>query len=106
MSLPKTIRIVFGKDMLHIPVSNFDDLRWLKGFFYLGAGVFVLWIMAIVFNTTGMVKKPYGYYPLRLGSTIMIYWAGPQSWALTSYALRNESKDAPSSPLLLYLNDL
>lgn len=76
----KAIQIVFGKDALHTPVSNFDDLRWLKWFFYLGAGVFVLWIMAIVFNTTGMVQKPYSYYPLRLGSSLLIYWVGYQAF--------------------------
>jgi AraC-like DNA-binding protein len=74
------VQIVFGKERLHAYVSNYDDLRWLKWFFYLGAGVMVLWIMSIVFNTTGLVQKPYSYYPLRLGSSILIYWVGYQAF--------------------------
>lgn len=76
----KAIQIVFRNDSLETPVSSFDDLRWLKWFFYLGGGVFVLWIMAIIFNTTGIVQKPYSYYPLRLGSSILIYWVGYQAF--------------------------
>ena len=41
------VQIVFGKERLHAYVSNYDDLRWLKWFFYLGAGVMVLWIMSM-----------------------------------------------------------
>jgi len=70
----KAIQIVFKNDSLDTPISNFDDLVWLKGFFYLDGVVFVLWIMSIVFNTTGIVQKPYSYYLLRLGSSILIYW--------------------------------
>jgi len=76
----KAIQIVFKNDSLDTPISSFDDLVWLKGFFYLGGVVFVLWIMSIVFNTTGIVQKPYSYYPLRLGSSILIYWIGYQAF--------------------------
>lgn len=76
----KAIQIVFRYGSFDTPVLAFDDLRWLKWFFYLGGGVFVLWIMAIIFNTTGIVQKPYSYYPLRLGSSILIYWVGYQAF--------------------------
>lgn len=76
----KALQIVFGKTSVSTPVLAFDDLRWLKWFFYLGGAVFVLWIMAIVFNATGIVRKPYSYYPLRLGSSILIYWVGYQAF--------------------------
>ena len=76
----KAIQIVFKKTSVETPVLAFDDLQWLKWFFYLGGVVFVLWIMAIVFNATGMVPKPYSYYPLRLGSSILIYWVGYQAF--------------------------
>lgn len=76
----KAIQIVFKRRPFDIPVLAFDDLRWLRWFFYLGAGVFILWIMSIVFNTTGIVQKPYSYYPLRLGSSILIYWVGYQAF--------------------------
>jgi len=76
----RAIKIVFSKEKLEIPVLDFDDLRWLKWFFYLGAGVFGLWILSIVFNITGWVQKPYSYYPLRLGSSLLIYWVGYQAF--------------------------
>ncbi len=76
----KAIKLVFGEGQLLSPIGNFDDLRWLKWFFYLGAGVFVLWILSIVFNVTGLVQKPYSYYPLRLGSSLLIYWVGYQAF--------------------------
>lgn len=76
----KAIQIVFKRRTFEIPVLAFDDLKWLKWFFYLGGGVFVLWIMSILFNVTGMVQKPYSYYPLRLGSSILIYWVGYQAF--------------------------
>lgn len=76
----KAIQLVFSHGPIDTPVLAFDDLRWLKWFFYLGAGVFVLWIMAIVFNTTAIVQKPYSYYPLRLGSSVLIYWVGYQAF--------------------------
>lgn len=76
----KAIQIVFGKDKPHTSVSNYDDLLWLKWFFYLGAGVMLLWLMSIFFNTTGIVQKPYSYYPLRLGSSILIYWVAYQGF--------------------------
>jgi len=76
----KAIHIVFQFRPLHTPVLAFDDLKWLKWFFYLGGGVFVLWLLSIIFNITGWVAKPYSYYPLRLGSSILIYWVGYQAF--------------------------
>jgi AraC-like DNA-binding protein len=76
----KAIQLVFGEGRLLSPISNFDDLKWLKWFFYLGGVVFVLWIMSIVLNVTGLVQKPYSYYPLRLGSSLLIYWVGYQGF--------------------------
>lgn len=76
----KALQIVFRYRPPDSFILDFDDLRWLKWFFYLGAGVFVLWMMSIVFNVTGLVNKPYSYYPLRLGSSILIYWVGYQAF--------------------------
>ncbi|UWX55554.1 AraC family transcriptional regulator [Maribacter litopenaei] len=76
----KSAQIVFGKSYDISPVIDFDDLYWLKWFFYLGMGVFLLWILAIFFNITELVKKPYSYYPLRLASSILIYWVGYQAF--------------------------
>lgn len=76
----KAIRIVYRYGELYRPILAFDDLVWIKRFLFFGGGVFVLWIMAIFFNVTEMVEQPYSYYPLRLGSSILIYWAGYQAF--------------------------
>ena len=76
----KSMQIVFGQHELNTHVLAYDDLKWIKLFLYLGGGVFVLWIIAIIFNITGWVQKPYSFYPLRLGSSILIYWAGYQAF--------------------------
>ncbi len=76
----KAVRLVFSYGALYRPILAFDDLVWIKRFLFFGGGVFLLWIMAIFFNVTEIVEKPYSYYPLRLGSSILIYWAGYQAF--------------------------
>jgi len=76
----KAVRIVYNYGSLYKPILAFDDLDWIKRFLLLGGVIFVLWIMAIFFNVTGIVERPYSYYPLRLGSSILIYWVGYQAF--------------------------
>jgi len=76
----KAFLIVFKENSLESTITDYDDLRWLKWFFYLGGVVFVLWVMSIFFNTTSIVEKPYSFYPLRLSSSILIYWVGYQAF--------------------------
>lgn len=76
----KSIRLLFRYQTLYSRVLIFDDLLWVKRFMFFGAGVFILWMMAIFFNITGMVGAPYSYYPLRLGSSLLIYWVGYQAF--------------------------
>ncbi len=76
----KAVRLVYSYGELYRPILAFDDLLWIKRFLIFGGGVFLLWMMAIFFNVTEIVEKPYSYYPLRLGSSILIYWAGYQAF--------------------------
>ncbi|RKN79574.1 helix-turn-helix domain-containing protein [Ulvibacterium marinum] len=76
----KAYRILYKYEGLHSPILLFDNLHWLKRFMSMGGLVFVLWMTAIFFNLTGMVEQPYSYYPLRLGSSILIYWVGYQAF--------------------------
>lgn len=76
----KAVRLVYNNGSLFRPILAFDDLKWLKRFLAFGGGVFVLWILAIFFNLTEIVAKPYSYYPLRIGSSVLIYWAGYQAF--------------------------
>ncbi|MGX1928836.1 helix-turn-helix domain-containing protein [Flagellimonas sp. 2504JD4-2] len=53
----------------------YDDLTWIVHFLRWGALVFLFWGIAVWINsTTQIIKPPYSYYPLRLTSSILIYW--------------------------------
>lgn len=58
-------------------VLNFDDLKWLKQFLFLGSAIITIWVVAIIMNINdGGNNSPSIYYPLRLSTTILIYWIG------------------------------
>lgn len=77
----KSIRLVFKYQQLYPNVLKFDNLHWIKRFLQLGGIVFVFWTIAILFNTFSSVfDPPYTYYPLRLSSSILIYWVGYQGF--------------------------
>lgn len=77
----KAIRIVYNYEELYKSILDFDDLRWIKRFLFFGGLVFVLWIIAVVLNSfSATLNAPYSYYPLRLGSSILIYWVGYQAF--------------------------
>ncbi|WP_299532207.1 AraC family transcriptional regulator [Ulvibacterium sp.] len=76
----KAYRILYIYQGLQSPILSFDNLNWLKRFMALGGLVFVLWILAIFLNLTEWVEQPYSFYPLRLGSSILIYWVGYQAF--------------------------
>ncbi|MBT8283912.1 MAG: helix-turn-helix domain-containing protein, partial [Flavobacteriaceae bacterium] len=72
----KAIILVFKKSSLYSEILDFDDIKWIKLFLILGSAVFLLWIIAIaVFNTTGSESA---YYPLRLATSVLLYWIGYQ----------------------------
>lgn len=73
----KSIRLVFKYQQLYPNIIKFDNLHWIKRFLQLGGIVFVFWTVAVLFNTFSSVfDPPYTYYPLRLSSSILIYWVG------------------------------
>ena len=65
----KAIRLIYKYQGLYPKILAFDDLKWIKRFMSLGGVVFVLWLLSIFWNITGMVEKPYSFYPLRLSSS-------------------------------------
>ncbi len=72
----KAIHLVFKKSDLYLEILEFDDIKWIKIFLILGCAVFLLWIIAILgYNTTGSQTA---YYPLRLATSILLYWIGYQ----------------------------
>lgn len=77
----KSIRLVFKYKQLYPNVLKFDNLKWIRLFLQLGGVVFVFWTIAILFNTFSSVfDPPYTYYPLRISSSILIYWVGYQGF--------------------------
>jgi len=58
-------------------VLEFDDLNWIKHFINLAGLILVIWLIAIVKSLdNGVFSSPEIYYPLRLSTTILIYWIG------------------------------
>lgn len=99
--LYKSYRIVFRRKEDYAFVLSFDTLVWLRHFMRLGSAVFILWILAIVLNFYH--NNITMYYPLRIGSTVLIYWIGYQG--LIRYVvlkdriqLRNKIRQNPFKP--------
>ncbi len=77
----KATRILYSYQELYQSILTFDDLKWIKRFIKLGGIIFVLWGIAVLLNIfSDTIKAPYSYYPLRLGSSILIYWIGYQAF--------------------------
>lgn len=64
--------LVFRKHNLLEFIMTYDDLNWIKWFIKLGSIVIIFWIIAVfISNIYGNVMA---YYPLRLGTSILLYW--------------------------------
>ncbi|MGI9531522.1 helix-turn-helix domain-containing protein [Lutimonas sp.] len=58
-------------------VLLYDDLTWIKHFFNLAGMIIFIWVIAIIINLNDPLNNsPVVYYPLRLSTTILIYWIG------------------------------
>lgn len=58
-------------------VLLYDDLIWIKHFMNLAGLVILMWVLAIIINLNDQNNNsPIVYYPLRLSTTILIYWIG------------------------------
>ena len=85
----KSIVLLFKCSELYQLVLAFDSLRWLKNFMFLGGLVMLMWICAILLNLDKALQPElYIYYPLRLSSTILLYWICYQGFY--SYSLMSE----------------
>lgn len=75
----KALMIVFKKADQQEPLLLKDDIKWLRQFMLFGLIVILFWGIAIVLNL--LFENPnlvYAYYPLRLSSSLLIYWIGYQ----------------------------
>ncbi len=71
--------ILYKKEKLFPKILSYDNLKWIHTFFKLTSVGYTLWILALVIkvkmNFTGFLIS---YYPLRIYTTILIYWLGYQ----------------------------
>ncbi|MCM8570001.1 helix-turn-helix transcriptional regulator [Gramella jeungdoensis] len=74
----KCLRIVFAKQHLYPFILKYDDIGWLRIFLKLGGFVLFLWLVGIIgFNISG---ERIVYFPLKLGTSLLIYWIGYQGF--------------------------
>ncbi len=82
----KVILLIYKYPQLNPSILELDDLKWIKRFVTWGGIIFALWGVAVFLNIfSATIKAPHSYYPLRIASSILIYWTGYQ--AFFRYAL-------------------
>ena len=71
----KVIQIIYFKKNLYKNLLSYDKLQWIKTFLFFGILLLAFWVFAIIFNLKNYINpKVYFYYPLRIGSSLLIYW--------------------------------
>ncbi|MDA9316537.1 helix-turn-helix domain-containing protein [Polaribacter sp.] len=72
--------ILRKKEKIFNRILAYDNLKWIYTFFKLGAFTYAFWIIALAITVALDFKEfIYSYYPLRILTTILIYWVGYQS---------------------------
>lgn len=81
--------LIFKPNDLYNYMLSYDNMKWLKQFIRFGILVIILWIVGITLNAlVENNEQKYTYYPLRLASSVLIYWIGYQG--LIRYNLSKE----------------
>lgn len=77
----KAFILLFDNSKLFIQVLAFDNLKWLKTFMFLGSLILITWVVAIVLNLDKVINPQiFIYYPLRLSSSVLLFWIGYQGF--------------------------
>lgn len=75
-----SFQILSKKEKLFTKILSFDNLKWIYTFFKLGLLTYVFWIVALAITVALNFKEfIYSYYPLRVLTTVLIYWIGFQA---------------------------
>ena len=75
-----SFHILSKKEQLFHKILSFDNLRWIYTFFKLGGITYLFWIIALTITVSlNFNEFIYSYYPLRVLTTVLIYWVGYQS---------------------------
>ncbi|WP_273565887.1 helix-turn-helix domain-containing protein [Maribacter halichondriae] len=77
----KVLQVLFRYQKLYASILTFDDLKWIKRLIQIGGVVLFFWGIAVLLNfVSETIKAPLSYYPLRLSTSILIYWIGYQGF--------------------------
>jgi AraC-like DNA-binding protein len=77
----KAFVILFRYSKLYQYVLSFDNIKWLKNFMFLGSIILLTWVCAIILNLDKVINPQiFIYYPLRLTSSVLLYWIGYQGF--------------------------
>ena len=84
--------ILYRKEKLFTKILTYDNLKWIYTFFKLGLVTYIFWIIALAVTVALDFKEfIYSFYPLRVLTTVLIYWIGYQS--ILQLRLLKERKD-------------
>ncbi len=84
--------ILSKKENLFQKILSYDNLKWIYTFFKLGALTYIFWIIALAITVAlDFTEFIYSYYPLRVLTTVLIYWIGYQT--IIQLRLLNERKN-------------
>ncbi len=62
-------------------ILYFDNLRWIHTFFKIGFSIYAFWVIALLIKVSlDFNDSTYSHYPMRIGTTVLIYWAGYQAF--------------------------
>ncbi|MEO6348656.1 MAG: helix-turn-helix domain-containing protein [Aquaticitalea sp.] len=70
--------LIFRRHHLLEYILDYDDLDWIKWFIRLGGFVIVFWTIAVMIKS--FTGNETAYIPLRLSSSILLYWMGYQGF--------------------------
>jgi AraC-like DNA-binding protein len=77
----KSTVLVFRSTSLFAYTLSYDSIKWLKTFLFIGSFVLLMWVSAIILNLDKVINPViFIYYPLRLSSTLLVYWLGYQGF--------------------------
>jgi AraC-like DNA-binding protein len=77
----KSTVLVFRSTKLFASMLTYDSIKWLKTFLFIGSFVLLMWVSAIILNLDKVINPViFIYYPLRLSSTVLVYWLGYQGF--------------------------
>lgn len=87
-----SFHILSKKAKLFTKLLTFDNLKWIYTFFKIGLLAYIFWIVSLSITIVLDYKEIiYTYFPLRVLTTILVYWLGYQ--AILQLRLVKERKD-------------